>query len=105
MSNGIKSVEFLRGFYKAQAGANTSKEDIRELREIKNELKVSNDLKAIELNNEVLTHSPYFTDQSYYNKEKIYNSERETDWKNVRSEEENLKAALALRTMKRLNIL
>lgn len=105
MSNGIKSVEFLRGYYKAQNGKGASNDNIRELKEIKNELKISNDLKAIEISNDILTHSPYFTDQSYYNKDKIYNSEKETDWKTVRSEEENLKAALSLQTMKRLNIL
>ena len=105
MSDGIKTVEFLRSYYKAISGSRVSNEDVRELKEIKNELMISNDLKAIDISQETLTHSPYFTDQSYYNKKQIYNSSIETDWKTVRSQEENIKAALVLNTMKRLNIL
>lgn len=105
MSEGISKISLLRNMYKAESRVYSGNEELRELKEIKNELKISNDLKAVEIDAKELTHSPYYTDQSYYNPERIYNSSRETDWKEVRSQEENLKAALVFRNMKRLNIL
>lgn len=105
MNDGITKISLLRNLYRAEGRVSSGNEEVRELKEIKSELKISNDLKAIEIDSKALTSSPYYTDQSYYNPERIYNTSRETDWKEVRSQEENHRAALVFRNMKRLNIL
>lgn len=107
MSGPIKQVDIFRNLRRAEAKiGGSSSETVKELREIKGEIQVTNDLKAAEINSQqILTASPYLNDQSYYNKETIYNSDKETDWKNVRSHEENLREALVYKTLKRLNII
>lgn len=108
MSDPIRKVDILRSLYNANnIKSNSSLGD--ELKEIKTELKVANDLQAgtQSVSNAIAnaTHSPYLEDQKFYNREVRYNSPRETSWKEVRSEEENLRAAYNARNLRKLNIL
>lgn len=111
MSDPIKKVDILRSLYNASnIRSNSSLGD--ELKEIKTELKIANDLQtdgagARSVANAITnaTHSPYLEDQKFYNKEVRYNSERETSWKEVRSEEDNIRAAYNARNLRKLNIL
>lgn len=103
----IKPVDLFRAARNAESsGSSNGSQEVKELRQIKSELRVANDLKSIEIDEtNKLTHSPYLEDQSFFKKEQIFNSEKETDWKKVRSEEENRREALIYRTLKRLNII
>ncbi len=95
----------MRSFYKAQEEGSSS-EVVRELRKIKNEIKISNDLNGPEekpITN--ATNSPYAPDQPGFAKEVIYNSPEETDWRKVRSYEESRREAFVFTNLKRLNIL
>ena len=78
----------------------------RELKVIKNELKILNDETAN--NNEpAITNasgSPYAVDQPFFNKEVVYNSTTETDWKEVKSYDE-LYSNLGSYNLKKLNII
>jgi hypothetical protein len=104
MSDQIKKIDTLRSIYNAKSiHANNSMDD--ELREIKTELKIANDLQSTSNAITNATNSPYLEDQKFYNKEVRYNSERETNWKEVRSEEDNLRAAYNARNLRKLNIL
>lgn len=104
MSDLIKKIDILRSIYNARSiHTNNGMDD--ELREIKTELKIANDLQT---SSNAITHStnsPYLEDQKFYNKEVRYNSPRETSWKEVRSEEDNIRAAYNARNLRKLNIL
>jgi hypothetical protein len=105
MTNSITKANLMRSFYKSQE-AGSSSETVRELKQIKNEIKIANDLSETEeapLTNK--TNSPYAPDQPAILKEVIYNSEEETDWKKVRSYEESRREAFVFTNLKRLNIL
>ena len=103
----IKPVDLFRAARNAESsGSPNGTEEVKELRQIKSELKVANDLKSIDIEEATkLTKSPYLEDQSFFKKEQIYNTEKETDWKHVRTEEENRREALVYKTLRRLNIL
>lgn len=111
MSDPIRKIDILRSLYNTQSAQ--TKENIgEELKQIKTELRIANDVKATEeASADVKTlvgsasGSPYLTDQPYYNKNVIYNSPAETSWKDVRSEEENRKAAYNAWNLKKLNIM
>lgn len=111
MSDPIRKVDILRSLYNAKSmKANSGLDD--DLKEIKTELRIANDLRtdgngAESVANAITnsTHSPYLEDQKFYNKEVRYNSEKETSWKEVRSEEDNLRAAYNARNLRKLNIL
>lgn len=104
MSDPIKKVDILRSIYNSRSiHANNGIDD--ELREIKTELKIANDLQVATAAVTNSTNSPYLEDQKFYNREVRYNSPRETNWKEVRSEEENLRAAYNARNLRKLNIL
>ncbi len=105
MSDSIKKIQVMRAYYKTQE-AGSSSEVVRELKQIKNEIRMSNDLNAEDekpITN--ATHSPYAPDQPGFNKEVVYNSTEETDWKKVRSYEESKREAFVFTNLKRLNIL
>ena len=113
MSDPIRKLDILRSFYKAQNAKSYSNMG-EELKAIKTELQLANDLSALgetsgssraENAASNATHSPYLEDQPYYNKEVRYNSDRETNWKEVRSEEDNRRAAFNFRNLKKLNII
>lgn len=113
MSESIKRINILRTIYNAKNDhTNTNVAD--ELKQIKTELKIANDERAISggSNNSddtvdaiINTKSPYLEDQPYFKKELLYNSTKETDWKQVRSEEENNRAAYNAQKLRRLNII
>lgn len=89
-SDGINRINFLRQLYLSQE-TSTSSDEARELKQIKNEIKISNDEKVREntqINN--VTNSPYLRDQIFYKRDAIYNSPEETSWKEVKSYEKNL---------------
>jgi hypothetical protein len=103
--NNIKKVDTLRNNYKAQTPY-SSDEQVRELRNIANEIKVSNDLAAgsnDKVNN--ATGSPYLKDQPFYNKDVILGSTKETDWREVKSYEEAKNEVLIFKNLRRLNII
>lgn len=111
MSDPIRKIDIMRTLYNAQ---NTqTKENVGdELKQIKTELRIANDMKPTgEASGDVKTlvgsasGSPYLTDQPYYNKNVIYNSPAETSWKDVRSEEDNRRAAYNAWNLKKLNIM
>lgn len=111
MSNPINKINVLRTFYNAQ-NAKGETNIGQDLKEIKTELRIANDVKATdEASSDVkaligsATGSPYLTDQPWYNKTVIYNSPTETSWKDVRSEEENRRAAYNFANLKKLNIM
>lgn len=100
----------MRTLYNANSKLNLNIAD--ELNEIKTELKIANELSAdaAEAQSPInpatrLTSSPYLQDQKFYMKEAVYNSPNETDWKQVRSEEDNRRAAYNARNLRKLNIL
>lgn len=105
MSDPIKKVELLRNLYRAQnSGGNN--EILRELKQVNNELKIANDIRVrTEKAITNATGSPYLEDQTFQQAEVRYNSPRETEWKEVKSYEENRQNALVFRNLKRLNII
>ena len=103
--NGIKKLDLYRNFYKAESRY-TNDKNLRELQEIKNELKISNDMKAQEddpVSN--VTGSPYLKDQPWYNKQAIAGTEKETDWREVKSYEEAKNEVVIFRNLRKLNII
>ncbi len=87
-SDGINRVNLLRNFYQAKESGSSS-EMVRELQQIKNELKIANDERAQD--EEALTNatkSPYLPDQKFYKKDVVFNSLEETKWKEVKSAEQ-----------------
>lgn len=110
MSDPIRKVQIMRTLYNAGSKLNLNLAD--ELNEIKTELKIANELSAdaAEAQSSVnsatgLTSSPYLQDQKFHLKEVLYNSPKEADWKEVRSEEDNRRAAYNARNLRKLNIL
>ncbi|MBP9681020.1 MAG: hypothetical protein KBD76_06420 [Bacteriovorax sp.] len=107
-SDGITRISLLRNLYKSQ-GTSSSSEMVRELQEIKNELKISNDEKVRE--EEPLSNvykSPYLPDQIFFRKDAVYNSSEETKWKEVKSSEQVQKEVqenLTEANRRKLNIL
>lgn len=113
MTDPIRKLDIMRNLYKAQNAKSYSNIG-EDLKAVKTELQLANDLSVLKeasvisearINGSNATHSPYLEDQPYYNKEVRYNSDRETDWKEVRSEEDNRRAAFNFRNLKKLNIL
>jgi hypothetical protein len=104
-SNELKKVDTLRKLYKAQTPY-SSDEQVRELRKIANELKISNYLTAgkdQQITN--ATGSPYLKDQPYYNKDVTLGSEKETDWREVKTYEEAKNEVLIFKNLRKLNII
>lgn len=106
MTDSITKLNLMRSFYRAQESS-TGREDVRELKQIKNELKLANDLSASSKDEAKTnaTNSPYAPDQPNILKEVIYNSPEETDWKKVRTYEESRREAFVFKNLRRLNIL
>ncbi|MBC7712032.1 MAG: hypothetical protein H7177_01745 [Rhizobacter sp.] len=95
----------MRNLYKAQTPY-SSDEQVRELRNIANEIKISNDLNtASEDKITSATGSPYLKDQPFYNKEVVLGSNKETDWREVKSYEEAKNEVLIFKNLRRLNII
>lgn len=92
-SDAITRINILRSLYQSKETGSSS-EQVRELQQIKNELKIANDVKSSEsspITN--ATNSPYLPDQLFYKKDVVYNSATETSWREVKSAEETLKEA------------
>ncbi len=105
-TDGLKRIDMARTMYKA-AGPTTSTSDVvRELQEIKNELKIANDeqVRSDEPITNVL-HSPYLPDQKFYKKDAVINSEEETSWKKDLTSYEEVHSRLVDYNLKKLNIL
>lgn len=87
-SDGINRINLMRSLYKAKETGSAS-EVVRELQDIKNELKITNDeniRKEEPITN--ATNSPYLADRSSFKKEVIYGSSSEVEWKQVKSADE-----------------
>jgi hypothetical protein len=104
-SNDLKKIDNLRHLYKAQTPY-SSNEQVRELREIANEIKISNDL-AVGKDQQITnaTGSPYLKDQPYYKKDVILGSDKETDWREVKTYEEAKNEVLIFKNLRKLNII
>lgn len=107
-SDGITRINFLRKLYQSKETGSSS-EEVRELQQIKNELKISNDEKTRD-NNLITnaTNSPYLQDQLSYKKDVIYNSTEETSWREVKTAEqtqEQARASYLQSKLRRLNII
>lgn len=87
-SDGITRINLLRSLYKSKE-VGSSSEMVRQLQEIKNELKIAND-EAIRKEEPLTnaTNSPYLPDQPSFKKDVIYGSQAEVEWKEVKSAEE-----------------
>ena len=84
-SDGITRINLLRQLYQSK-DAGSSSEVVRELQQIKNEIKITNDEKVRDdtpITNAVK--SPYLPDQLFYKKDVVYNSAAETSWKEVKT--------------------
>lgn len=107
-SDGISRLNFLRAMYQAK-DTSSSSDMVRELQQIKNEVKISNDEKIRQedpITNS--TKSPYLPDQKFFNKEVVFNSPEETKWKEVKSAEQvqkDLEASYVEYNRKKLNII
>jgi len=85
-SDGINRINLMRSLYKSKEVGSAS-EMVRQLQDIKNELKIANDeniRKEEPITN--ATNSPYLTDQPSFKKDVLYGSPAEIEWKNVKSE-------------------
>lgn len=107
-SDGITRINFLRSLYQAKESGSSS-EVVRELQQVKNELKIANDEKSRE-NKQITsaTNSPYLPDQIFYKKDVVYNSEAETSWREVKSKEEidkDIQEAYLESNRRKLNII
>lgn len=103
--SGIKRVDLLRNLYKAESRS-TNDKNLRELQEIKSELKIANDLKASETESvSNVTGSPYLKDQPWYHKDAVAGTEKETDWREVKSYEEAKSEVMVFRNLRKLNII
>lgn len=100
----IKKVDFLRSYYRANT-ASSGSEVVRELKEIKNELRVANNMRADDVTPTNATGSPYLNDQTFQLQNVLFNSPRETEWKEVPSYEQTRENALVFRNLKKLNVL
>lgn len=79
--DGLQRITQLRQRYQAQEAASTS-EVVRELREVKTELKVLNDMNENLVAEKITsaTNSPYLPDQIWYKKEVVFGSPEESKW-------------------------
>lgn len=87
-SDGITRINLMRSLYKSKE-VGSSNEMVRQLQDIKNELKIVNDeniRKEEPITN--ATHSPYLTDQPSFKKDVIYGSQAEVEWKEVKSSDQ-----------------
>ena len=100
MSNdAMRRIQTLRTFHYGRQGGSSS-EMVRELQQIKSELRILNDESAKKtepITN--ATNSPYLTDQNFHNPAVILNSPTETEWKEVKSAEQ-----LRQEVLRKLNI-
>lgn len=87
-SDGITRISFLRQLYQSKETGSSS-EVVRELQQIRNELKIAND-ENVRDNNQIsnATKSPYLPDQMFYRKDVVYESAEETKWKEVKTSEQ-----------------
>lgn len=96
----MKRVQMLRSFHNSRESGSSS-ETVRELKQIKSELRIINDensRKSAPITN--ATNSPYLADQSFQSPHVIFNSEQETQWKEVKSPEQ-----LRQEVLRKLNII
>lgn len=107
-SDGITRINLMRSLYKSKE-VGSSSEMVRQLQEIKNELKISNDeniRKEEPITN--ATNSPYLTDQPSFKRDVIYGSQAEVEWKEVKSAdqlEKEREESFVESNRKKLNIL
>jgi|GEM_PF-728360 len=107
-SDGITRINLMRSLYKSKE-VGSSSEMVRQLQEIKNELKITNDeniRKEEPISN--ATNSPYLTDQPSFKKDVIYGSPAEVEWKIVKSEaelEKEREEQLAESNKRKLNVI
>lgn len=87
-SDGITRINLMRNLYKSKE-VGSSSEMVRQLQDIKNELKIAND-EAIRKEEPITnaTNSPYLADQPSFKKEVILGSQAEVAWKEVKSSDE-----------------
>jgi hypothetical protein len=105
-TDALKRIDSMRMQYQASQTNNSSSDVVRELQQIKNEMKISNDEKASA--DEPITnalHSPYLPDQKFYRKEVVLNSAEETMWKKDLPSYEDVHSKLVEYNLKKLNIL
>lgn len=94
----------LRNLYRSKEGGGSS-EIVRELKLIKNEIKIANDENSrasTPITN--ATNSPYLPDQNFQYKDVIFNSSEETKWREVKSYEQ-VREEVAYKNLKKLNII
>lgn len=100
MNDPIRRINMLRAFHTGRE-AGSSSEVTRELKQIKGELRILNDenaRKTTPITN--ATNSPYLPDQSFQTPGVVFNSTEETEWKEVKTAEQQLAQA-----RRKLNIL
>lgn len=107
-SDGITRINLMRNLYKSKE-VGSSSEMVRQLQDIKNELKIAND-EAIRKEEPLTnaTNSPYLADQPSFKKDIIYGSKAEVEWKDVKSAEEleqEREESFAESNRKKLNII
>ena len=105
-TDALKRIDMYRAQYQATQQTSNASEVVRELQEIKNEVKIANDEKA--LTDEPITnalHSPYLPDQKFYKKDVVYNSSEETMWKKDLDSFEEVHARFVNYNLKKLNVL
>lgn len=87
MSDALKRINMLRNFHKSHEYA--SSETVRELKQIKGELKIIVD-EAARKNAPITnaTNSPYLQDQEFQKPGVLLGSNEETEWKEVKSAEQ-----------------
>ncbi len=96
----LKRINMLRSFHQSNESGSSS-EMVRELKQIKGELKIINDEKARKVEPITnATNSPYLPDQTFQKAAVVYNSAEETEWREVKSAEELRRSAL-----RKLNII
>jgi hypothetical protein len=104
-TDSLKRIDSMRSQYQALTKSTSSSDVVKELQEIKNELKIVNDIQSSA--DEPITnalHSPYLPDQKFYKKEVVINSEEETMWKKDLASYEEVHEKLAAFNLKKLNI-
>ncbi len=101
----LKRIDIRRAIYKNNSTPNSS-ELVRAVNEVKNELKVQTDIAAMSADNEItnIKDSPYLPDQKWYRPLAIKGTDKETEWKKVKSYEEE-RDSFAFEQTKKLNII
>lgn len=105
-TDALKRLDFARTAYQAAQSTSSASDVVRELQEIKNEVKIANDENASAadpITNAL--HSPYLPDQKFYKKDVVLNSSEETMWKKELPSYEEVHSRLVSYNLKRLNIL